>query len=452
MVYKRFTLLLILRLILILINLFCIAFLYFILEKEQLIFSFIILFSILIIQIVDLVRFITRTNRELNKFLNSIKQSDYTLKYPVTETRSSLSNLHRSFNTILETFEKIKIEKETQFQFLQMVVEHIRIGIIVINENKEIILMNSTAERLLGVYKTRTWRQLSNKSNAFTSEVDTLAKGGRTLIEIDINRENVIFSLQVFDLLLMEKPHRLITFQNIHSEIEQKETEAWIRLIRVLNHEIMNSVTPISSLTETILMLLEDQDHNQIPDNEINTQIISDIIGSVKTIQKRSDGLYEFVNEYRKLTRIPSPVYENINVDELVEEIFQLMQGELEKRSITFKMEIEKNLTIRVDKKLIEQVMLNLIKNSIQALPGTVDPELMIRGYTADEHATIQVIDNGHGIEPGLLEEIFIPFFSTKDDGSGIGLALSRQIMRLHGGRITARSTPFKETCFELVF
>ena len=307
MVYKRFTTSVIFQLILILATLVCIAFLIFNLDGKQYIYTFIVLFSILSFQIYYLIRFLTRTNRELSKFIDAIKQEDFSLKYPSAKNKGSIADLHESFNTILEAFQQVKIDREMQFNFLQLIVEHIEIGIIAINENQEIVLMNTATEKLLGVHKSKTWRQLKTKADFFCNEVENIFSGGKKLIEASSNNISSDLSIEVINTTLLGKAHKLITINDIKKEIEQKELDAWIKLIRVLNHEIMNSTTPISSLTETILMLLEDKQSGIKPLKEINEEVVADVIDSVKTIQKRSNGLYDFVNEYRKLTKVPPP-------------------------------------------------------------------------------------------------------------------------------------------------
>ncbi len=401
--------------------------------------------SILSFQVYFLIRFITRTNRELSKFIDAIQQEDYSLKYQSIKNKSSVADLHNSFNSILEAFKKVKIDREIQFNFLQLIIESIEIGIMAINEQKELVLMNSAAEKLLGIHKSKTWRQLKLKTEYFCNEAETIFKGGKKLIELKSNEEIVNLSIEVVNTTLLDQPHKLITLNNIKKEIEQKELDAWIKLIRVLNHEIMNSTTPISSLTETILMLLEDKQTGQKTIKEMDEQVITDVIGSVKTIQKRSNGLYDFVNEYRKLTKVPPPKVEEVKVKALIENIAKLMQSIISENDINISFQIEpEDLIISLDPNLIEQVMINLVKNSIEALTETKNPEINITAGIENEDPFISVSDNGPGIEQDIMDEVFVPFFSTKEEGSGIGLSLSRQIMRLHGGTIQIQSQPGK--------
>ncbi len=441
---KKFIIQLIFRIVLLLIVLSIISSSYFLLDPSQLIFTFIVLFSLLGIQLFELINFLTKTNREISRFLLSLKHSDFQLYYSNDGTQKPQNELYETFNSIINSFKSIKIEKESQFEFLRLIVEQVKIGIIALNEHHEIILMNSFSENLLGCHKTKNWAQLQQKRGLFCKEVDELKAGGNKLIELSDHKQ---LSVNVSHSILLNKPHRIITFQNIKNEIELKETEAWIRLIRILNHEIMNSVTPISSLTETILLILEDKE------TPITTQKIEDVISCVKTIQKRSDGLFDFVTEYRKLTKIPTPKKENVSVSVFFENIQQLWKSEIDKKQIQFRTEIiGNNDTIFADPHLLDQVLINLIKNSIQALEGIPKPKLTLSFSGKENNSFISIADNGIGIPEELINDIFVPFFTTKEKGSGIGLSLSRQIMRMHNGSISVQSIPSKETIFTLKF
>ncbi|MBU1014541.1 MAG: GHKL domain-containing protein [Bacteroidetes bacterium] len=449
MVSKKFIFGVVIRIFGILIVLGFLSVFYFILERSQLVFTFTVGISIFVFLVSNLIIYVTRTNRELAKFLMSIKYSDFSVYYSTQHKKSYIGDLHQAFNEIIDSFKEIKIEKELQLQFLTLIVEQINVGLIALNGKNELILMNSAAENILGVKKTRRWNQLEVKIFAFTSEVDKLISGGKKLIELGESKKQL--SLNVSNSVLLEENHTIISFQDIKGEIEQKEAEAWIRLIRILNHEIMNSVTPISSLTETILMILG-KDENSVNIGDLSTEQIRDVIRSVKTIQNRSDGLFDFVTEYRKLTKIPQPKIEVVNVNELLQNAEQLWKPELIKNNIAYEFKAEDSLTINADPNLIDQILINLTKNSIQALENTEKPQLSITAFSTMGKVCIQVKDNGVGISSNIINDIFVPFFTTKEKGSGIGLSLSRQIMRMHGGNISVKSTPHVETIFTLSF
>ncbi len=453
MVYKSFTFQVIIRLSLLLVAMFCLAFSFFILERNQLLFTFLVLIIIIVFQVINLIRFVSKTNLELSKFLNAIKQSDFSVYYPKTNISNSIDQLHDSFNIILDSFKNITIDKEVQFSFLQQIVKHLETGIIAINGNDEIVLMNPAANKLLNISKPKTWQQLKIRCSKFVEEVDKEPKSGKKLIEIKQLDEKINLSIRSSLNIFIDEKFRIITFHNIKTEIEQKEIDAWIKLIRVLNHEIMNSVTPISSLTETIIMLLEDNENNDIRKDSVSKQTISDVLGCAKTILKRSNRLFDFVSEYRKLSKVPFPKPEKLQLKTLFREVEQLMKAELVGKKINLIItDHGDDLLINADPKQIEQVLINLITNSIQAFLNTEKPEIKINSYKKDDEILIVVSDNGCGIENDIIDEIFTPFFSTKANGSGIGLSLSRQIMRMHKASISVQSGKNKGTEFVLRF
>ncbi len=450
--FKKFSIQIIIRVLIILALALLIAFFYYKQDRLQMIFTFFVFICFLIIAVAELIWFVSKTNRELSKFILSIKYSDFSVYFPEEKKKGYLSELYKAFNSIIDSFKKISGEKHAQAELLQLIISQIKIGIICTNGKNEIVLMNMAAEDILGVFKTKTWTQLCKKADSFTSKIDELKQGGNNIIELKTRSENKQLIVQVGHSKLFDEAHRIITFYDIKQEIEQKESEAWIRLIRILNHEIMNSVTPISSLTETMLMILN-QNEKQIDASELNEEKISDIVRSAKTIQNRSEGLFNFVTEYRKLTKIPSPKIEDIRVRELLENVEQLWKPELEKKEIQLQKQLSsKELMIKADPNLIEQVLINLVKNSIQALDKIENPQLTISAFQIEETVNIEIKDNGAGIHASILNDIFVPFFTTKEKGSGIGLSLSRQIMRMHNGNISVQSKEDEGTVITLLF
>jgi two-component system, NtrC family, nitrogen regulation sensor histidine kinase NtrY len=298
----------------------------------------------------------------------------------------------------------------------------------------------------------KNWKLLKQHNPYFTKEIESLGSHGKKLLEIRSSYETHFLSVDVRTLIILDKPLKLITLQDINSEIEQKEIEAWHKLIRILTHEIMNSVTPISSLTETMQSLLKDRSGNEKQLQDIRQETISDISFSLNTIQKRSDGLLHFVENYRKLTKVPKPHLEKTDVKIFFEAVEKLMSHELTRKKIAIKIEVPAPMEIDLDPALMEQVLINLITNSIYALDGVRDPRIELKSYQKDKQIVIEVGDNGKGIPAKELGEIFIPFFTTKKEGSGIGLSLSKQIMSLHGGSIRVHSEVNAGTSFFLYF
>jgi len=314
--------------------------------------------------------------------------------------------------------------------------------------------MNNPACELLQIVKCKSWDEVGQLNPGFSEEVDRINKRGNRIIKTDVRYGIKNLSVHVSTIKLENEPYRLITIQDVQHEYELGETEASHKLIRTLTHKIMNSITPISSLTETISMLLEKEDGTRKDFSELTEMNLSDIWESVKSIHERTEGLDHFLHEYRKLSQLPKhPELEKIKVSILFERIVRLMQGEFQKSNIQFEQEMEdKEMEIFADYHLMEQVIINLIRNSLDASRGKEDSFIRLQAEKDDGQPTIKVVDNGKGILPGIYEQIFVPFYSTKKEGTGIGLSFSRQIMQLHGGSISVQSIPGEETVFTLRF
>ncbi len=445
---KRFAFLVILRIALLMLTLVALAFIF---ARTDLFFNQIILLGVVVIQVAELIRFVTFTNRELSRLLLAIRYSDFSISFKGKKHGKSFKELQDAFVEIVEAFKKVSVEKEAQYKFLQVIVENIKVGMIAIKEDYEVELMNKQAEELLGIDKPNYLKQLDALRPDFIAEVNHMLDNDRSLIELDDKGKKLQISMQVNRLKILNLRYTLITFQNIKSEIETKEIEAWHKLIRILTHEIMNSVTPITSMSETILMLLEENKQPKRID-ELDEETLEDIRFSLKTIQKRSDGLLHFVEDYRKLTKIKSLDPETVSAKDLISSIEKLLKSDLDKEGIQLSTKIEAGLNIRMDRKLIEQVLINLITNAKHAVEKADQPKIMINAYSDFRHKYISITDNGIGVELSKQEQIFIPFFSTKEKGSGIGLSLSKQIMKKHNGDLILSSQPGEGATFFLIF
>jgi two-component system nitrogen regulation sensor histidine kinase NtrY len=411
---------------------------------------------LIIIQIFLLITYVEKTNRYLSNFLQAIQFSDYTSSFEVEGLGTSFDHLKKSFIHVINEFQKIKSEKEEHFFYLQNIIEHIDVAILVYENNGNIKLINKAAKNLFEITALENISSLS----IWNEEMK------KTLLEINPNEDKLIKILAEDDLLQLaihadefvihHQNVKLVSIKNIQAELEEKEMEAWQKLIRVLTHEIMNSIAPISSLTSTVNLMIEEISRETKkylpPDFDIET--IEDIKAALATIHKRSTGLIHFVDKYRNLTKIPKPNFSFFVVKSQLEYIRSLFEGELTQKKIQMDISvIPENLKITADDQLIEQVLINLIKNAIQALENKNEKTIHLKSYIDNKgRKLIQVTDNGEGIIPDVIEKIFIPFFTTKQNGSGIGLSLSRQIMRLHGGSITVFSEPDKGTIFTLSF
>ncbi|MEL7002867.1 MAG: hypothetical protein AAFN93_09060 [Bacteroidota bacterium] len=309
-VFALFGFKLVFRLFLILANM---AALNIIFGDPRLFFNQIILGIILIIQIAEIIRFVNITNRELSKFLLAIKHSDFSINFNKYKIGRSFTSLNNAFEDIITSYKEAKIEKEAQFQYLQLVVSRMSTGIISIENDFDIALMNEPAQKALGVTGIKNWKILAEKLPKFTREIDSMTDNSKHLIELETKEDKKTLSVEMKSIIILDNTYKLITFQDIHGVIEEKEIEAWHKLIRILTHEIMNSITPISSLTDTMHAMLE-RGGQKITPGDFDEEMIDDLIFSLKTIQRRSDGMMEFVDDYRKLTRVAKPTLVQVPV------------------------------------------------------------------------------------------------------------------------------------------
>jgi len=442
MVYKNFRLNCILRVALLGATIYLF---FYLLLQTTLYATIVIAGSIIFYQIYSLIHYVEKTNRDLTRFLEAIQHTDFSQTFSSTGLGSSFEPLKKAFNEVIEQFRRARSEKEEHFRYLQTVVQHVGIGLIAFERGGEVGLINTAAKRLLRVTHLKNIKTLETLSPPFVATLLQLESGGKALVKIEAKNDLLHLAIYATEFKLREQQFTLVSIQNIQSELEEKEMEAWQNLIRVLTHEIMNSVTPIASLASTV---------NDLLDAKKTGSEIGDMRGAVETIQKRSEGLLHFVDAYRSLTRIPRPNFKIFRIAELFAGVEQLLRASFKEKTVNLNLNIEpESLELTADPEMIEQVLINLLLNAIQAVNGQPNAGISLTARLDERgRVLIQVADNGPGIIPEVLEKIFIPFFTTKPEGSGIGLSLSRQIMRLHRGAITARSEPNVETVFTLRF
>lgn len=409
---------------------------------------------IIFYQLYALIYYVEKTNRNLVRFLQSIKYGDFTQSYKESGLGSSFDALKNAFTEVSNAFRKTRGEKEEHYRYLQTVVQHVGIGLIAFKPNGDVELINTAAKRLLKVTRLKNIKSLESLSKLLVNKLFQLKPRENALVKVEDNNEMLYLSLYATEFKLRGENFTLVSLQNIHSELEEKELEAWQKLIRVLTHEIMNSITPIASLTSTINTMVGEYYEKEKTSKKPNSEALSDIQQALQTIQKRSHGLLHFVDAYRNLTLIPKPKFQIFPVNELFSRAEQLMQSNINETGASFEVCIEpETLELSADPELIEQVLINLLLNAFQAVEGKQNAKIELAALLNERGRTIiQVTDNGPGISEENLEKIFIPFFSTKEGGSGIGLSLSRQIMRLFKGGIGVYSEPDVKTVFTLRF
>ncbi|MCE2432817.1 MAG: ATP-binding protein [Candidatus Latescibacteria bacterium] len=397
-----------------------------------------------------LIHYVERTQRDLTRFLQAIRYEDFSQSFTGAGLGSAYNNLKDAFNEVLEAFRKTRAEREENFQYLQTIVQHVGIGLICYTPEGRIELMNTAAQRLLRKPHMRDVRELETVSKAFSETLLKLRSGDKALVKVQDEDELLQIIVYATELRMRGESFILASVQNIQTELEEQEMEAWQKLIRVLTHEIMNSITPISSLASTVRGLLPDSAHA----SSLDSDTLPDVHTALETIQSRSEGLLHFVEAYRQLTHISRPDFQIFQISELFARVVFLMQGECDKNDIALHTAIDpRTLELTADPDLIEQVLINLMRNAVEALAGRSNARMDLSAQLDGRgRVVIRVQDNGPGILEDVQERIFIPFFTTKRDGSGIGLALSRQIMRVHRGTISVQSRPEEDTVFTLRF
>lgn len=448
--FKRFRVRVILRVLLL--SATILGFFYFILATQlyttMLVTGFLILY-----QVFALIRCVERTNQYLSRFFLAIKYGDFSQTFTGKELGGSFKELVTAFDEVMDKVRQTRSEKEEHYRYLQTIVRHVGIGLMAFKADGSVDLINTAAKRMLKVARLKNIQSLSSFSPSLLDTLFSLKAGEKALVKIP--DQDMELALHAAEFRLKDQKYILVSLQDIKSELQEKEMEAWQTLIRVLTHEIMNSMTPITSMAATIIDLL-----NSIKEKNgenINAETIIDIADALKTIHKRSLGLTDFVEAYRNLTLIPKPKFKIFPINDLFSRIEKLMENKLTKKGIDFHWVVEpQSLELTADPGLIEQVMINLVLNAADAFTGLKNlnsPRIQLTANLEDNgKITIRVIDNGPGIVKEALSKVFIPFYSTKKKGSGIGLSLSRQIMKLHKGSITVQSEPEKETVFTLKF
>ncbi|MCK9618383.1 MAG: ATP-binding protein [Lentimicrobiaceae bacterium] len=452
MVYRKFRFIVVTRVLLLAATLFLMFIMF---ERENHTVTGIILLLTAVFQIIELIWYVERTNRKLTQFFESIRHSDFSTSFADKEIGNSFNELNNAFNDVITEFRKNRAEKEEHYNYLQTVVQHVSIGIIAYRKDGKVDIFNNSVKKLLGVSNLKNITDLQTVKKDLPEILLRMKAGEKLLVKFVCCDELVQLLIYATEFRMRGEEFILISLQNISPELEEKEIDSWQKLIRVLTHEIMNSITPISSLASTVKeMVLENPDDEKIRLQELDTDDLQNVCEALTTIQNRSQGLLNFVEIYRNLTRIPKPNFRYFMIKEACQRAELLMKPKLDKLGIQCIHKIfPEDLKITADPNLIDQVIINLLLNAMDAVKGKDHPMISIVASTNNSgRVTIDFADNGYGIKPDILDKIFMPFFTSKKEGSGIGLSLSRQIMHLHKGTITVKSKPNEGSIFTLTF
>jgi two-component system nitrogen regulation sensor histidine kinase NtrY len=410
-------------------------------------------FLVITLLTVSLVAYVNTTNKKIKYFFDSVRNEDSNLSFPVEEKNRIVREIYSNMMRVNDQIQQLKINNFNQEQYFRTLIEHLGIGIITFNNRGFILHSNSFAKRILAADVLTHIKQIERTDRRLYRTIKNIKPLERRLIPLNTERGEIQLSLKATSFRTNEDELVILSIQDIKNELDEKEVESWMKLIRILMHEIMNSITPITSLSESLSTIYSREGTPVSPEN-LNSKAISATLQGLNVIKEQGKSLLSFVDSYRKLTRVPEPDKKLFEVADLMNRI-KVIYSSLDKSdkidlAVTLK---EPDLKIFADKNLISQVLLNLVRNALEAIDGNRDGKIsIVAGLDSNQHPEICVIDNGPGIPEENIDEIFVPFFTTRQSGSGIGLSISRQIMRVHGGNLTVRSLPGRETVFCLSF
>lgn len=400
----------------------------------------------------ETVRFVDQSERKLIAFLQSLHQNDFSVTFS-ENNRSNDYDLHVAFNQLNQTYKALRSDRESQHQLLQAVVEHATVPLVCFeDDNGAIFLINDAAKNLFQLpflQKVQTLERVDVTLPGFLSEIED---GEKATFKLTIHSRIVFLSVLSRHIIFRNKSLKLVAFHDVSSELAAKEAETWQKLLRVLTHEISNSAIPLSTLSTYIREMLEEAEGQE---RELTDDERQDLRQSLSTIDSRSQSLREFVQNFRSVNTIPEPKLERISLDELVREATHLFAREFEKDNISLRINgLQSAGKVFADKNLTMQVLINLIKNAVESMSNLKDDKCIeiVTEKTGQRYLNLHIADTGRGILPEDLEQIFIPFFSTKKGGSGIGLSISQQIMQRQKGDISVRSTPGRGSVFTMTF
>lgn len=402
---------------------------------------------------INLILFLNRTNRNIRFFFDSVKNDDSNLSFSVDNKSGSLKELHQSMNNVNQQIQNLKIENKQQEQFFQKILELLATAIITYDQKGFIHNANSAAKKLLSVDTLTHISQLERLDRKLFATVRTIKPNEKHLIGVNTKQGEITLLLKSTSSGTDNDELTILSIQDIKNELDEKEIDAWMKLIRVLMHEIMNSITPITSLSDSLQKIYRIDTRLKSPE-EVTDSNIEVTLRGLEAIREQGNGLMHFVESFRKLSFIPKPEMRSFRISQLFERVEALVVTfrKAENTEILFETQSH-NYELYADENLISQVLINLIKNAVEANENNKDCRIRISaGITNDNISEICVSDNGPGIKEENLENIFVPFFTTREKGSGIGLSLSRQIMGMHGGSLTVRSLPGMETIFCMRF
>jgi nitrogen fixation/metabolism regulation signal transduction histidine kinase len=394
-----------------------------------------------ILQVAELIWYVERTQRELSSFLSSIAHQDYSVPIPELHKGRVFDKLEDAYRILSAQFTRLNLQKAANHQYLEAVVEHVGVALVSLDDAGQVAMMNERARRLFGQPQPLRLKSFARFDTRLPEILQRLGDSDRDLLRVQRSDDTLQLVLYCTCFTLLDRRYKLVSFQNIRDELERREIESWQKLIRVLTHEIMNSVTPIISLSKLIQETLAADNANPADALTLTSGERSDLQRSADAVHSRSSGLLDFVTAYRSFASVPVPAISHADMHSLLERVRTLMADALESQQVNMDIQCAQGLVVHADIRQIEQVLINLSRNAIEALADTSNPRILLRASRSDQgRVLVQVADNGPGIDPAHLDNIFVPFFTTKRGGTGVGLSISRQLVQANKGFISVKS------------
>jgi nitrogen fixation/metabolism regulation signal transduction histidine kinase len=409
--------------------------------------------------IIYIVYHMNRTNRDLGRFIMSFHFDDMSNLFDTEKAYRSDKKLYAAFNKVILAFRDLRSQKEQEQLLFRSTVEQTGAGIVVFDQTGRVEISNQAFHNLFGIKSISHIDQFKELHPAAHKSLSNIRPGKQELLKIILtepkafvpdDKKQVI--LNSGEMIMDDRKLKVVTLQNIQNEIEQQEIDAWERLLRIMNHEIMNSVSPVNLLTASLIQLFQ-KDGKSIEPADMDQEKIESALLGLETIQKRGKGLMDFVESYRAITRLPEPVLKDVEAGVLLRGITNLLKADLEEQKVQVEMSIiPEKLKIRADETLLEQTLINLVKNAVEAIKDQDDKKIRLEAILHDNRPVLSIADNGPGIASDVMENIFTPFYTSRKGGSGIGLSFARQVMKMHHGNIGVHSTPGIGSTFILSF